>query len=257
MRIDDLDSPRVVPGKAVVILDTLEAFGLYWDGPVLYQSQRHREYEQALALLRSRRYLFDCGCTRRQAQTGAQGLEGPVYPGTCRDGMPDGRAPRSVRMRVGDNRVALVDGIQGEYSQNLATDIGDFVVRRADGIIAYQLATVVDDAAQDVTEVVRGADLLSSTPRQILLNRALSQARPNYAHVPLLQDEQGRKLGKSNGSLALDRTQRGPELVRALALLGQQPPADLAGEPVDRIIQWGITHWCLAAVPRQICLTVH
>lgn len=251
MRIDDLDTPRTVSGAASSILRTLEAFGLCWDGPVLYQSQRHSAYVEALAGLRAQGRLFDCGCTRREAQTGPPGLDGPIYPGTCRAGLPAGHEARSIRVVVDDERVTITDRIQGFYQQNLAVDIGDFVLCRADGIVAYQLATVVDDAAQGVAEVVRGADLLSSTPRQLFLGRALGYAEHSYAHVPLLVDEQGEKLGKSNGSLALDARRRGDELVAALALLGQKPTPDLAAEPVDAIVQWGIDHWRLQAVPAQ------
>lgn len=256
MRIDDLDTPRMVSGAASRILRTLEAFGLCWDGPVLYQSQRHSAYVEALARLRAQGRLFDCGCTRREAQTGPPGLDGPIYPGTCRAGLPAGREPRSMRVVVDDKPVVIADRIQGRYQQNLATDIGDFVVRRADGIVAYQLATVVDDAAQGVAEVVRGADLLSSTPRQLFLGRALGYAEHSYAHVPLLVDEQGQKLGKSNGSLALNARRRGDELVAALSSLGQGPLPELAVEPIERIIEWAIEHWSVAAVPAQRCIGV-
>lgn len=256
MRIDDLDTPRVVPGAAARILRTLEAFGLYWDGPVLYQSQRGRAYDEALAQLRTQGRLFDCGCTRREAQTGPPGLDGPIYPGACRAGLAAGREARSIRVVVDDEPVGINDRVQGCYRQNLATDIGDFVVRRADGIVAYQLATVVDDATQGVAEVVRGADLLSSTPRQLFLGRALGYAEHSYAHVPLLVDAQGEKLGKSNGSLALNARRRGDELVAALSLLGQGPPPELASESIERIVEWAIEHWRLAAIPAQRCIVL-
>lgn len=256
MRIDDVDALRTVPGKAAQILHTLTAFGLYWDGPVLYQSQRSKAYADTLARLRAAGHVFDCGCTRREAQTGPQGCEGPVYPGTCRDGLPAGREPRSIRLRVAQNHIVVTDAIQGDYEQNLATAVGDFIVRRADGIVAYQLATVVDDIEQGVTEVVRGADLLSSAPRQLLLHRLLGHAAPAFVHVPMLVDAQGRKLGKSNGALALDRYKRGIELVEALMLLGQTPPVELAAEPVERIIEWGIRHWHLDAVPARVMIGI-
>lgn len=251
MRMDDLDTPRVVPGAASRILHALEAYGLYWDGPVMYQSTRGAAYVEAIRYLRSRARVFDCGCTRRQAQCGPPGLEGPVYPGTCRNGIPGGREPRSVRMRVADVTITLMDRVQGHYTQDLASEIGDFVLRRADSIVAYQLATVVDDAAQGVTEVVRGADLLSSTPRQMFLHDALGQPQPAYMHVPVLVDARGRKLGKSNGALALDKAERGRELVRALELLGQGPVDGLAQAPVAQIIEWAIDHWDAGAVPSR------
>lgn len=254
MRIDDVDTLRIVPGKATDILCTLEAFGLYWDGPVLYQSQRSKAYADTLARLRADGQVFDCGCTRREARAGPPGPEGPVYPGTCRAGLPAGREPRSIRVRVGQHHIVVADHIQGDYAQNLGADVGDFIVRRADGIVAYQLATVVDDIEQGVHEVVRGADLLSSAPRQVLLHGLLGHARPAFAHVPILMDAQGCKLGKSNGALVLDANRRGAELVQALTWLGQQPPAGLAGESVDRIIDWGITHWRLSAVPARAAI---
>lgn len=256
MRIDDLDTPRVVPGAAAHILRTLEQFGLYWDGAVMYQSRRRDAYEQALRQLRAQGRLFDCACTRREARAGAMGAEGPIYPGTCRYGMPAGRAPRSVRMRVADATVTLVDAVQGRHAQNLAHDVGDFVLRRADGIVAYQLATVVDDAAQGVTEVVRGVDLLSSTPRQMFLHTALRQPVPDYGHIPLLVDATGRKLGKSNGALALDTGQRSRELVNLLALLGQTPPGDLVDARVDQVIAWALVHWDITKVPGRRELTL-
>lgn len=255
MRIDDLDRPRVVPGAASRILRTLEHFGLYWDGPVMHQSRRSGSHAHAVRRLRDQGRLFDCGCTRRQARAGPAGLEGPIYPGTCRHGIVEGRAPRSVRIRVDAAPVAIVDRIQGQYSQNLATDIGDFVLRRADGLAAYQLATVVDDAAQGVAEVVRGADLLTSTPRQVFLHRALDQAVPCYAHVPVLVDAAGRKLGKSNGALMLDSRNRGRELVFVLGLLGQAPIAGLDAAPVEQIIKWAIANWDIDAVPSRRIVT--
>lgn len=251
MRIDDLDTSRVVAGAAAEILRTLERFGLYWDGPVMYQSRRGEAYAEALQRLCANGRLFDCACSRREVRNGAPGLEGPIYPGTCRQGVAPGRTPRSIRIKVDDAPIIITDRVQGLYRQNLATDIGDFVLRRADGIVAYQLATVVDDAAQGVTEVVRGADLLSSTPRQMFLHAELGQPLPNYSHAPLLMDSKGRKLGKSNGALALDASHRSRELVAVLAMLGQAPPLELADAAVDQVMRWAIAHWNIDAVPRR------
>jgi len=251
LRIDDLDTPRVKPGAARQILRTLELFGLCWDGPVLYQSTRSAAYADALRRLRSRGCLFDCGCSRRETRTGPPGLEGPIYPGTCRHGMPVGRQARSVRIRAPDAVMTVADRVQGRYRQNLARDIGDFVLRRADGFVAYQLATVVDDAAQGVREVVRGADLLSSTPRQLLLHQALAQPVPAYAHVPVLMNPAGRKLSKSHGAMALDLSQRERQLVQMLELLGQQPEVGLEEASLDRIMAWAIAHLDIAAVPAR------
>jgi glutamyl-Q tRNA(Asp) synthetase len=186
VRMEDLDTPRVIPGSADDILRALERYALTWDGEVVYQSQRIPLYEAALNELRARDRVFDCSCSRADLQRAASAPAGEeaIYPGTCRNGIPDGRAPRAVRFR-GD----------GE------TD--DFVVKRADGVFAYQLAVVVDDAAQGVTQVVRGADLLSSMPRQVALQHALGYPTPEYVHLPLVLGPDGKKLGKRDGALPL------------------------------------------------------
>lgn len=183
------------------------------------------------------------------------GEEGPIYPGTCRDGLPAGRAARSMRVRVDTGEVMFDDGVLGPVEQHLARDVGDFVVQRADGRAAYQLAVVVDDAYQGVTEVVRGADLLPSTPRQILLQSLLGLPQPSYWHIPLLLDGDGRKLGKSSGAPPVDPARPVPALVRALEVLGQQPPADLADAGRDDVLAWGVQHWHAARVPRTRMVT--
>lgn len=249
VRMDDLDRARVVPGAGERILDTLELFGLAWDGPVLYQSARGSAYACALEQLIAQGSAFYCGCTRRQAHTGPDGLEGPIYPGTCRLGVPADRKPRSVRFRVGSAVIEVHDGVQGTYTQDLANDIGDFVIRRADDVVAYQLATVVDDAYQGITEVVRGADLLSSTPRQCLIAESLGHPAPRYAHVPVVVDAAGVKLGKSNGAIALDRGTVVEQLWCCLSLLGQRPPAALRRGRRNTLLQWATENWNLARVP--------
>ncbi|MGB7754605.1 MAG: tRNA glutamyl-Q(34) synthetase GluQRS [Salinisphaera sp.] len=251
LRIDDLDTPRVVPGADRAIRETLAGFGLRHDGPVLYQSDRRAAYADAVKRLRGASYAFDCGCTRREAQSGSAGLEGPIYPGTCREGLPAGRSARSVRLRVAAGVIEICDRFQGRYAQDLATDIGDFVIRRADGITAYQLATVLDDAEQGVTEVIRGADLLSSSPRQVWLHRCLGLPVPVYGHVPVIVDAAGEKLGKSTGALALDPTQRQAQLVECLSLLGQAPPASLIARSVGSVIDWAVDNWAPDHVPRR------
>lgn len=256
LRIDDLDPKRIMAGAERSILDTLQSFGLRWDGPVLYQSRRRSPYAEAMGRLKSGGYAFDCGCTRREAQQGPSGIEGPIYPGTCRDGLPPGRTARSLRLCVADINVGCRDAVQGDYRQHLARDIGDFVIRRADGVTAYQLATVVDDAAQDVGEVVRGADLLASTPRQIYLQQLLELPVPAYAHLPILIDAQGAKLGKSTGALSLSAQARGAQLWSCLCLLGQQPPDSLRDESVARLLAWAVDNWSLASVPRVTTLPV-
>ena len=251
VRIDDLDRPRVVAGSADRILKQLAAFGLRPDEKPIYQSMREQAYRAAITRLQNAGHAFVCGCTRREAKAGTRGLEGPIYPGTCRTGLAPGRSPRSIRLRVPDERIECADAVQGRIVQNLARDIGDFVIRRADGVTAYQLATVVDDDWQGVTEVVRGADLASSSPRQAYLQRCLDMAPTQYLHVPTVVDAHGEKLGKSTGALAID-AQNAPELLReCLTLLGQAAPPEHAADDVQAILGHGVAHWCVDAIPAQ------
>lgn len=201
MRIEDIDTPRVVPGSAEEILAVLKRYALEWDGEVVWQSQRTRLYERALDELRERGRIFDCACSRADVQRAASAPLGeePVYPGTCRRGIASGRAPRAIRFRAPYEAVAFDDRVQGWCEAR----VDDFVVRRADGLFAYQLAVVVDDEEQGVTVVVRGADLLLSTPRQIALQRALGYRTPDYAHLPLVFTADGKKVGKRDGALPL------------------------------------------------------
>lgn len=219
--MEDLDRPRVVAGSADLILRTLEQYGLTWDGEVVYQSQRTALYDDALRVLRDRGDVYDCACSRAELQRAASAPLGrePVYPGTCRDGLAPGRIPRAVRFRAPDETIVLDDLLRGRVSENVARETGDFVIRRADGIYAYQLAVVVDDAAQGVTQVVRGGDLLTSTARQIALQRALGYATPSYAHLPLVTNADGSKLGKRDGAIPLPDFNPAT-LAHALRILG-------------------------------------
>jgi glutamyl-Q tRNA(Asp) synthetase len=203
VRMEDLDAPRVVPGSAEEILGTLRRYELQWDGEVVFQSQRTALYEAALTVLREKNLVYDCGCSRADLQRAASApVAGEVlYPGTCRDGLPPGKTPRAIRFRAPDELIAFDDLLCGR----IEAKSDDFIVRRADGVFAYQLAVVVDDAEQGVTQVVRGRDLLSSTPRQIALQRALGYAMPEYAHLPLVNNADGSKLGKRDGALPLPR----------------------------------------------------
>lgn len=256
LRIDDLDTPRVVPGAAERLIDTLAAYGLESDDQPLYQNDRRQAYRSAVDQLCRDDRAFACGCTRREAQAGPMGPEGPIYSGTCRNGLPAGREARSIRSRVGPGRLHLSDRVQGAITQDLAEAVGDFVIRRADGIAAYQLATVLDDAAQGVTEVVRGADLLYSTPRQIHLQRCLGLPEPGYAHVPVLVDANGCKLSKSNGALALSPTRRAADLYRCLKWLGQTPEAGLESCGVADVIDWATAHWQPTLIPSVATLPI-
>ena len=205
VRIEDLDTPRVVAGSGEEILAALRRYGLQWDGEVVWQSQRIVLYERALTSLRERGLAYDCACSRAELQRAASAPLGAeaVYPGTCRDGLPPGRVARAVRFLVPPGVIAFDDAIGGHIEEDVAATTGDFVIKRADGPFAYQLAVVVDDAEQGVTQVVRGGDLLSSTPRQIALQRALGLPTPSYAHLPLVLGPDGTKLGKRDGALPL------------------------------------------------------
>lgn len=256
VRMEDLDNPRVVAGSADSILRSLEAFGLYWDGTPVYQSGRSELYESALNQLNQQRLIFDCACSRAELRRAAsapssnpEDMDLLVYPGTCRDGLPYGRSPRALRFKVPDEIVRFHDRVQGAYEQCLLRECGDFVVRRADGPFAYQLAVVVDDAEQGITEVVRGADLISSTPRQIVLGRALGYRIPEYAHLPLVTDASGAKLGKRNGALPLPgETDQIPRaLASALAILGLD---DVDVDVPEAMLKEALEKFGLASVPR-------
>lgn len=259
LRIEDLDAPRIVPGAADDFLRTLEALGFRWDGEVVYQSRRLEAYEAALAALAAAGQVYGCGCSRaevaRSASAPHPGEEGPVYPGTCREGLPPGRRPRAFRVRVPEEPVGFADGVAGWVCRNLALSAGDFVVRRADGPFAYHLAVVVDDAAAGVTQVVRGADLLGSTPRQLHLQRLLGLPEPEYGHLPLVTAPDGSKLSKRDAavSLAAGRDlarQGGPLLLAALRFLGQRPPLELRGAPAAAVLGWAEESLEPAAIPR-------
>jgi glutamyl-Q tRNA(Asp) synthetase len=240
VRMEDLDAPRVLPGCAANMLRTLEAFGLSWDGAVEYQSAHLARYAAALDRLSCLGLTFQCSCSRRE-RLGAGG-----YPGTCRAG-PTRRGPTATRLRVADAEVCFEDRVQGGCRFSLR-ERGDVIVRRRDGAFAYQLAVVVDDAAQGITDVVRGADLLDSTPWQMALQEALGLAVPRYAHLPLVVEPGGGKLAKSRRSVALDATAVTVQMHRALQLLGQDPPAELKLTPVGELLTWAVSHWSLEGI---------
>ena len=253
VRMEDLDPPREAPGAADAILHALEAFGMKWDGAVLFQSARLEAYREALDRLTGAGRAFACGCTRREIADSALragAAREAVYPGTCREGLPSGRTPRSVRVRVDDSVIAFDDAVQGRTSQDMARECGDFVLLRADGYYAYQLAVVLDDAAQGITDVVRGADLLGSTARQIFLQRCLGAPTPRYCHLPVVTDAAGDKLSKQTLAAPVDPAHPAATLARALAFLGHPPPADVARDGIPALWAWAIAHWDRARIPR-------
>lgn len=253
LRIEDLDTPRVVPGATDTILQTLDDLALHWDGEILYQSQRSARYAEALALLENKGLIYGCACSRKEILASAPhpGEEGPIYPGLCRTGLPPGRRPRAWRLRVPARSVAVTDGVRGQQSQHLAEEVGDFIVRRADGLFAYQLAVVVDDADSGVTQVVRGQDLLTSTPRQIYLQECLGFPHPEYIHLPLALAADGEKISKRHGAVAVGREKGGMLIAAALRFLGQPLPAELAQAPPAKVLRWGVAHFDLRLVPKN------
>jgi glutamyl-Q tRNA(Asp) synthetase len=233
VRIEDLDGPREQPGAADEILRALDRLSLHWDGSVLYQSRRLERYRAVLDDLQRRGFAYLCACTRRELEDSALAIDGArIYPGTCRAGLPAGRPARAVRLRTHDAPIAFKDRVQGWVEQRVEREVGDFVLLRADGLFAYQLAVVVDDLDQGVTDVVRGADLLDSTARQIHLQRLLSARTPGYAHVPVAVNALGEKLSKQTGARPLNLSDPAAEMARARRFLGQaQDGWDLSRVP--------------------------
>ena len=220
LRIEDLDVQRCKPEYTDALLRDLEWLGLDWDGPVLKQSERSEAYREALGVLQAKGLTFFCTCSRadlaRAASAPHEGEEGPLYPGTCREGPTKPRHPASVRFRAWPGQTSFVDLVHGRYTQDVAQAVGDFIVRRADGIAAYQLAVVVDDAATGITHVLRGDDLLSSTPRQLQLYAALENPAPRFAHVPLLLDAAGKRMAKRDGASTVAWFREGAQDPRVL-----------------------------------------
>ena len=240
LRMEDLDKPREQRGAADAILGTLDALGLRWDGAVEYQSRRTALYRDALALLKA--HTYPCACTRSEIADSTLAIDGArVYGGSCRSGLPPGKTARTIRIKA-EGQIGFVDRVQGSQAQRLERDVGDFVLWRADGQFAYQLAVVVDDARQGITDVVRGADLLDSTARQIYLQRLLGYPTPRYLHVPVVVNAAGEKLSKQTGAEPVDPAHGGDALRRAFAFLGQAGTDDLAE---------GLANWDAARIPSR------
>jgi len=252
LRMEDLDPPREQPGAADAILRTLEACGMAWDGNIMYQSQRGEAYRAALARLEAQGMVYVCGCSRREIADSGLSPDGAlIYPGTCRNGLAPGRTPRATRVRVGDAVIEFEDAVQGKIGQDLAAEIGDFVLLRADRLHAYQLAVVVDDAEQGITDVVRGADLLDSTPRQIYLQRLLGLRTPRYLHLPAAVNAAGEKLSKQTRAPPLDERDPVPMLAQVMDFLGQAAPAQLRRAPLAEFWRWALAHWDAQRIPRR------
>lgn len=250
LRIEDVDRPREVPGSADEIVATLAAFGFEWTGSIARQSTRDSAYAAALDTLFRQGLAYRCSCSRKKIAAAspprALNTEDLHYPGWCRNGPLEPGNPCAVRFRVPDGALCFDDAIQGRITHDVAADCGDFVIQRREGLFAYQLAVTLDDTEQGVTHVIRGADLLLSTPRQILLQRTLGMPTPKYAHVPVATDHNGVKLSKSAGAGAVDRTAPVTELWRALTFLRQSPPRALQSADLSTLWDWGVEHWTMA-----------
>ncbi|MCP5268517.1 MAG: tRNA glutamyl-Q(34) synthetase GluQRS [Zoogloeaceae bacterium] len=252
LRIEDVDMPRNVPGADEAILRTLTAFGFEWDGEPLWQSRRLPRYREILDSLIRQGDLYGCACSRREIADTALAASidgGVVYPGTCRNGLREGLLARAWRLRVTDASIGFDDRIQGTLVQNLAQEVGDFVLLRADGMVAYQLAVVVDDAEAGITDVVRGADLVDSTPRQIWLQQRLNYPLPRYAHLPVATNLAGEKLSKQTLAPAVDESEGVALLVTALRFLGQEVPDEVSRMGYPEFWDWAVAHWDMARVP--------
>ena len=250
VRIEDLDPPREVTGSSTLILGQLQALGMDWDDDVLYQSTRLSVYERILQQLEDREYCFYCDCSRQRVS----GLEG-VYDGRCRSRGLNSSPGLAMRLKISPKTVRFTDGIQGDYAQNLEHEVGDFILRRRDGLFAYQLAVVADDAAQKITHIVRGYDLLSSTPRQIYLQQLLGLPTPSYAHIPIIVNDLGQKLSKQHFAEPIDLKNVPSLLVSALQFLGMTPPPTLIGAAPAALMTWGAEHWDIQRVPKLAKMT--
>lgn len=247
IRIEDVDTTRAIKGADTDIFNTLESFGFEWDDEVIYQSRQTQHYQHALDLLHSQTLIFPCICSRKKLNES----DTDMYPGTCRQRQVPENNPHALRLFAQDTTIAFNDLVMGKQSQDIQAQCGDFVIKRRDGLFAYQLAVVVDDAIQNITEVVRGADLLDSTPRQIYLQQLLNYSTPDYCHLPLAVDASGDKISKSEGATKIDLKQKEELLVRALTFLGQNPPANLASSSINDIWLWAIKHWQIEQIPKQ------
>ncbi len=279
IRMEDLDRPREVAGAADSILQQLESFGFEWDGDdsstkIVYQSQRTDIYQAYLQQLKHNGLIYTCTCSRKEIADSsiASGIDGAIYPKTCLNktlqnslqNSPSDFNTSASRIDIGSQRInvdnapkiSFLDAIQGEISQTLQTDVGDFILKRKDGFFAYQLAVVVDDALQNITHIVRGADLLDSTPRQIYLQNSLGFDLPNYAHIPIAVNNEGEKLSKQTLAKPISTRLAEHQLFEALSFLGQNPPADIKNASLGESWRWAISNWNLAKVPKQTYLKI-
>ncbi|MBL4572324.1 MAG: tRNA glutamyl-Q(34) synthetase GluQRS [Gammaproteobacteria bacterium] len=245
MRIEDLDPPREPAGSAELILQQLQDLGMIWDDEVLYQSTRLDAYKEIVDQLQDRDLCYPCNCTRGQVRE-----MGRLYNGSCRKRCAPPEKPYALRLKTKALEIGFDDEIQGHFSQQLELDAGDFVICRKDGLFAYQLAVVVDDEFQNITHIVRGWDLLDSTPRQIYLQRVLNYQKISYAHIPIIVDEKGQKLSKQAFAPSIKTDRASEAIYKALTFLGQAPPTGIAKEKPESQLEWAIENWDSQAVAK-------
>jgi glutamyl-Q tRNA(Asp) synthetase len=253
LRVEDIDPPREQAGATDAILKALDRYGFEWDGDVIYQSGSKAAHEAALRSLQNRELAYPCSCSRRDLEDARRGPLGIIYPGTCRNGCV--ATETAIRLRTTDAPISFADTLQGLQTQCLENESGDFVIRRRDGLIAYQLAVVVDDQIEGITEVVRGIDLMDSTPRQIWLQRLLGYRTPDYVHIPVVTHPNGDKLSKLTGAAAIPLTGKARALVATLVALGQKPPPTLQDCRLAEVWQWAIENWHLGALQGQTAVS--
>jgi len=241
LRIEDIDPPREQAGASEEIIEALQRYGFEWDGDVIFQSANDAAHKSALASLIEQGLAYRCRCSRRDLENSPRGALGIIYPGSCRNGCGVGEA--AIRLRTNDARFAFDDGVQGRIAQHLESESGDFVIRRRDGLIAYHLAVVVDDELQGVTEVVRGIDLMDSTPRQIYLQRLLGYRTPGYAHIPVITHANGDKLSKLTGAPGIPFDSVSKTLCAALRALRMEPPPNLPTAGLSDVWFWARKTW--------------
>lgn len=250
VRMEDLDPPREIPGAATHILKTLEAYHLYWDGDVMYQSQRHNAYQQKIDEWLVTGQAYYCQCSRKQIKA-----QGGFYLGTCRDKKLTAQKECAVRIRVDDQITYFIDSVRGKINIPDALASEDFIIKRRDGLFAYNLAVVLDDIDQGITEVVRGSDLIEPTGRQIGLYQLLNTTPISYIHLPLAIDDFGHKLSKQNHAKAINLQQPKPTLIHAMQFLGFVIPLEVQEAKLDEILAWGCSNWSIKELPPEIKIT--
>ena len=256
LRIDDIDTPRTLKHADIHIIKTLENYGFEWHGEIYYQSKNIRLYEDALTQLINQSLVFPCLCSRKLLAEQSQLMSNDIYPGTCRKRHLPESAEHSLRLHGKNQNIIFNDKIMGKQQQNIQTDCGDFIIKRRDGLFAYQLAVVVDDDEQGITEVVRGEDLLDSTPRQIYLQQLLGYSHPDYFHLPLAIDMDGQKLSKSTGAASIEGIAPVKNLIRALNFLGQKTPIDIEQYEIQDIWSWAIQHWNIETISNEKTIAI-